>query len=211
MKLAILGATGWIGSTITAEALSRGHEIIGLARDINKLPEEITAKRSYDIQGDNALKDAIAGADALIVTIGGRALGNHEIVAATAQKILTELADTDINQLIWVGGAGSLEVAPGVALLSAPGFPEEYKAEAIAQGEALAVFKNSNTSVNWHYVSPAAEIFPGEKSGHYRVGGDQLLTDAEGNSKISVQDYASGLLDEVESNAHPQQRIGLAY
>lgn len=211
MKLAILGASGWIGSTITAEAISRGHEVIGLARDLSKLPTQITQQKAFDLQNDDDLKNAIAGADALIVSISGRAKGNHEIVAATAQKILAELPNTDVSRLIWVGGAGSLEVAPGVTLLSVPEFPEDYKGEAIAQGEALTVFKDSHSKIDWTFVSPAAEIFPGERSGDYRVGGDQLVSDAEGNSKISVQDYAVGFMDEVESGAHPQQRIGLAY
>lgn len=213
MKLAIIGATGWIGSTLVAEAHSRGHEVIAIARDSGKIAASAVEKRSFDLTaGDSAsLAAAVAGADLVIASIGGRAAGNHEMVAASAQRLLSELPAAGINRLLWVGGAGSLEVAPGVTLLSLPEFPDAYKDEATAQGEALAVFRNSDSAVNWTFISPAAEIFPGERSGNYRTGGDSLISDADGNSRISVQDYAVALIDEAEKNAHPKQRIGVAY
>ena len=112
---------------------------------------------------------------------------------------------------MWVGGAGSLEVASNVSLVTVPDFPEEYKNEALAQGEALEVLKKSKSEVNWTVVSPAAEIFSGEKLSTYRTGGDQPLTDEEGNSKISVSDYAIAMIDELEAGKFPRQRIGVAY
>lgn len=213
MKLAIIGATGWIGSTLVAEAHSRGHDVIAIARDSGKIAASAVEKRSFDLTaGDSAsLAAAVAGADLVIASIGGRAAGNHEMVAASAQRLLSELPAAGVNRLLWVGGAGSLEVAPGVTLLSLPEFPDAYKDEATAQGEALAVFRNSDSAVNWTFISPAAEIFPGERSGNYRTGGDSLISDADGNSRISVQDYAVALIDEAEKNAHPKQRIGVAY
>lgn len=213
MKLAIIGATGWIGSTLVAEAQSRGHDVIAIARDSDKIAASAVEKRSLDLTaGDSAsIAAAVAGADLVIASIGGRAAGNHEIVAASAQRLLSELPAAGVNRLLWVGGAGSLEVAPGVTLLSLPEFPQAYKDEATAQGEALAVFRNSHSAVNWTFISPAAEMFPGERSGNYRTGGDSLVSDAEGNSRISVQDYAVAMIDEAENNAHPKQRIGVAY
>ena len=213
MKLAIIGATGWIGSTLVAEAQSRGHDVIAIARDSSNIAATGVEKRSLDLTaGDSAsIAAAVAGADLVIASIGGRAAGNHEIVAASAQRLLNELPAAGVNRLLWVGGAGSLEVAPGVTLLSLPEFPQAYKDEATAQGEALAVFRNSHSAVNWTFISPAAEIFPGERSGNYRTGGDSLVSDAEGNSRISVQDYAMAMIDEAENNAHPKQRIGVAY
>jgi putative NADH-flavin reductase len=213
MKLAIIGATGWIGSTLVAEAQSRGHDVIAIARDSSNIAATGVEKRSLDLTaGDSAsIAAAVAGADLVIASIGGRAAGNHEIVAASAQRLLNELPAAGVNRLLWVGGAGSLEVAPGVTLLSLPEFPQAYKDEATAQGEALAVFRNNHSAVNWTFISPAAEIFPGERSGNYRTGGDSLVSDAEGNSRISVQDYAVAMIDEAENNAHPKQRIGVAY
>ncbi len=101
----------------------------------------------------------LEGVDAVIGSIGGRAAGNHEMVAESAQRLLNELPQAGVARLLCVGGAGSLEVAPGVKLVTVPGFPEEYKGEALAQGEALEVYRASNSDVNWTFVSPAAEIF----------------------------------------------------
>ncbi len=212
MKVAILGASGWIGSHLAAEAKMRGHEVVAVVRDPAKVTLKGVAVQQLDILNpESSLKSVLEGVDAVIASIGGRAAGNHEMVAKTAQRLLNELPQAGVARLLWVGGAGSLEVAPGVKLVTVPGFPEEYKGEALAQGEALEVFRASNSDVNWTFVSPAAEIFPGDKQGQYRVGGDQLLTDSEGNSRISVADYAVALIDELEYAEHPCQRIGVAY
>jgi uncharacterized protein len=164
-----------------------------------------------DLHNPTGLAAAVTGADVVIAAIGGRAQGNHAIVANTAKLLLDELPKAGIQRLLWVGGAGSLEVAPGTTLLALPSFPAEYKAEAIAQGEALAVFRDSHSPLNWTFISPAAQIYPAEKTGHYRVGGEQLLTDVNGDSKISVQDYALALVDEALAGNYPKQRIGVAY
>lgn len=212
MKVAILGASGWIGSHLAAEAKMRGHEVVAVVRDPAKVTLKGVAVQQLDILNpESSLKSVLEGVDAVIASIGGRAAGNHEMVAKTAQRLLNELPQAGVARLLWVGGAGSLEVAPGVKLVTVPGFPEEYKGEALAQGEALEVFRASNSDVNWTFVSPAAEIFPGDKQGQYRVGGDQLLTDSEGNSRISVADYAVALIDELEYAENPRQRIGVAY
>ncbi|MFH0226965.1 NAD(P)-dependent oxidoreductase [Vibrio furnissii] len=211
MKVAVFGATGWIGSHIVEEAKARGHEVIAVVRDPAKVSAEGVEVRQYDLQAGGDLAAAVAGADAVIASIGGRATGAHAIVAQSAATLLAQLPNAGIERLLWVGGAGSLEVAPGVKLVTVPDFPEAYKAESLAQGEALDVFNATDSSVNWTFMSPAAEIFPGEKQGAYRVGGDQLLSDAQGNSRISVADYAAALVDELESGAHPRQRIGFAY
>lgn len=210
MKIAVLGATGWIGSHITQEATSRGHEVVAIVRDTSKVEQQDIEARNFDLQDPQTkINDVTSDVDVVIASIGGRALGNHELVKQSAEKLLSELPDG--RRLMWVGGAGSLEVAPNVALVTVPDFPEEYKAEALAQGEALKVFKESNSDVQWTFVSPAAEIFPGETTSQYRIGGDQLLTDAEGNSKISVSDYAIAMLDVLESGEHINKRIGVAY
>ncbi|ENM5733628.1 NAD(P)-dependent oxidoreductase [Vibrio mimicus] len=212
MKVAILGASGWIGSHLLAEAKMRGHEVVAIVRDPSKVTLQGVTVHQLDILNpESDLKQAVQGVDAVVASIGGRAAGNHDMVAKTAQRLLHELPQAGVERLLWVGGAGSLEVAPGVKLVTVPDFPEEYKGEALAQGEALDVFRASESELNWTFVSPAAEIFPGDKQGQYRVGGDQLLTDSEGNSRISVADYAVALIDELEYAEHPRQRIGVAY
>ncbi len=209
MKIAILGATGWIGSSAMAEARDRGHEVIAISRDVDGLKQQGLEAYAFDLLSEQALPQAMKDADLVIAAVGGRAKGNHEMVAKSAQRLLAELPAG--KRLIWVGGAGSLEVAPGVQLATVPEFPAEYKDEAIAQAEALEAFCQSSSQVNWLFVSPAAELFPGERSGQYRVGGDQLLTNEEGKSQISSQDYAVALIDQAEKQEYQLQRISVAY
>lgn len=212
MKIAVLGATGWVGGNIVKEAKTRGMEVVALSRTAPEHSQEGVEVRTFDVTDSGAgLAEAVRGCDALVVAIGGRALGNHEVVPTAAARLLEQLPATGCQRLVWVGGAGSLEVAPGVQLLSSPDFPDEFRAEAQAQGEALELFRNYTGTVNWTFVSPAADLFPGDKQGHYRVGGDQLLADGEGLSRISVADYALALVDEVENGKYPDQRIGVAY
>ena len=211
MKIAVLGATGWIGSTIKQEALARGHQVIAISRTINNADESNVEARTLDLLSNDSIANAVKGADVVIAAIGGRAKGNHDIVAKTAKRLLEELPATGVKRLLWVGGAGSLEVSPGLALSDTPNFPAAFHDEAKAQGEALAIFKASDSELNWVFVSPAADIFPGERTGHYRTGGDQLLTDNEGNCRVSVQDYAVALINEAEKSAYNKERIGIAY
>jgi uncharacterized protein len=109
-----------------------------------------------------------------------------------------------------VGGAGSLEVAPGTRLMDTPDFPAEFKAEAGQGADALAFFQ-SLSDLDWAYVSPAAFIHPGERTEHYRLGGDQLLVDENGNSEISAEDYAIAIADLLEQGAHPRERVAVAW
>lgn len=211
MKIAILGATGWIGGAILKEAQSRGHKVIALVRDPSKLSvADVVVVRAVDLE-QPLVADTFAGVDVVIAAVGGRAQQNHGLVASTVQHLLDVLPNAKVPRLLWVGGAGSLEVAPGVTLVSSPDFPAAYKDEALAQGEALKVFRAAQTAINWTFVSPAAEIYPGESEGPYRLGGDSFFTDANGQSRISVTDYAKAMVDEAEKGAHPNQRISVAY
>ncbi|MEZ9233395.1 NAD(P)-dependent oxidoreductase [Vibrio amylolyticus] len=212
MKVAVLGASGWIGSHVANEAKSRGHQVSALVRNPSKIDDPDVNVFTVDLNKNiNDLVSALTDVDVLIASVGGRAVGNHEIVKNTAETLLEVLPKTKVERLLWVGGAGSLEVAPGVKLVTVPEFPEEYKAEALAQGEALEVFKQSDSRLNWTFVSPAAEIFPGEKLGRYRVGQDELISDDSGASRISVSDYAVAMIDELESANNVKKRIGVAY
>lgn len=211
MKVAVLGASGWIGSQIVEEAVTRGHQVIALVRNPSAIERQDVEVRQLDVLAEQDFAQALQGVDTVIASIGGRAAGNHDMVERSAAKLLEQLPNAGVKRLLWVGGAGSLEVAPGVQLVTVPDFPAEYKDEALAQSQALQVFRHSDSPLNWTFVSPAAEIFPGEKVGHFRVGGDQLLTDAQGHSKISVADFASAMLDELETAKHAKQRISVAY
>ena len=128
-----------------------------------------------------------------------------------ARALIAGLRGADVRRVLYVGGAGSLEVAPGQALMDQPGFPEAYKAEAAEGRDALAVWRTEAEGLDWTFLSPAAEIAPGERTGHYRATGDQFLADAHGRSRISFEDYAVAVLDELEHPQHVGRRFGVAY
>ena len=166
--------------------------------------------KQVDAGNESAVREAVAGSDAVIAAVSGRKSG-HDTIPAIARNLLAALPAAGVQRLLWVGGASSLEVAPGVRLVDAPDFPAAYKDEALGQGRALDVFRASTSPLNWTFVSPAALLQPGERTGRYRVGSDQLLKDAAGNSQISMADFALAMIDELERNAHPRQRITAAY
>ncbi len=213
MKIAIFGASGWIGGTITREALNRGYTVTAVVRDPARL--QLTHERltiaTCDATDLARVVPAVAGHDAVAAAIGGRREGNHQVVPAAARTLLTGLPQAGVNRMIWVGGGASLQVAPGVRLFDTPQFPAEWKAEALAQIEALDIFRASTGNVEWSYLSPPLNIEPGQRTGHYRAGGDQLLKDEKGESRISVEDYAVAFLDELEYPTHLRQRFTVAY
>jgi uncharacterized protein len=210
MKLFILGVTGSGGQAILQEALTRGHTVTAAARQTGYFHPVGDATVVAADALDAGIVDQIKGHDAVIVAVSGRKSG-HDTFVKAANNLLTALPAAGVSRLLWVGGAGSLEVAPGVRLVDSPQFPAMYKDEALAQSAALDVLRMSNTTVNWTYVSPPAMIGPGGRSGKYRTGGDQLLADANGVSTISWADFAVALVDTLEKNGHPKTRITVAY
>lgn len=211
MKLFLFGVTGNAGQAILQEALSRGHSVTAAARQTGFFhPVGKASVVTADVLDAASLKDAIKGHDAVIVAISGRKSG-HDTVARAATNLLATMPEAGVSRLLWVGGAGSLEVAPGVRLVDTPQFPVIYKEEALGQAAALQTLRAGKTSVNWTYVSPPAMIGVGGRTGKYRVGGDQLLADGNGVSTITWIDYAVAVVDELEKNAHPQARITVAY
>jgi uncharacterized protein len=213
MKIALFGATGHIGHAILDEALARHAQVIAIVRDPSRLPSP--DPRVTVVTGDIAQPatwlDAVRGADAVIASISARRNGSNDAVPSQASAVLDNLPKAGVKRLLWVGGAGSLETAPGVRVVDDPQFPEAWKAEALGQAKALEVFRQSKSDVDWTYISPAALLEDGPRTGHYRVGGDQLLVDANGKSHISVPDFAAALLDRVEQDDARRQRITFAY
>jgi len=213
MKIALFGAGGHIGRGILDEAVARGHEVVAVVRDPARA--QINSPKVKVVAGDAAdpatYSEAIRGVDAAIASLSARRDQDFSSVARNAGILLDTLAKAGVKRFAWVGGAGTLEVAPGVRVIDDPNFPAAWKPEAQAQGEALAVFRASKADVDWIYVSPAALIEDGERSGKYRIGGEQLLVDANGKSRITVPDYAVAVLDRIEKNDKPRQRITVAY
>jgi putative NADH-flavin reductase len=216
MKIVVFGATGNVGRCVVAEALSRGHEAIGVVRD----PEAVKSpdKRVKLVKGDATNADSIAkivrGADAVVSAISPRPNARGlpaPSLAANSRALIKGLRDAKVKRVLYVGGASSLEVAPGRALADTPDFPEIYREEAREGREALAIWRNDAKGLDWTYLSPAAEIAPGKRTGKYRTTGDKLLTDAAGRSFITFEDYAVAVLDELESPQHVAKRFGVAY
>lgn len=215
MKIALFGAKGMIGSRILAEALSRNHQVTVIVR--NAAAFENSSSQVTVLEGDanNSAKLAqlVAGHDVVISAIGpGRhANAKPQNILETTHSFLEGLPASGVKRLLLVGGAGSLEVAPGLQLIDTPEFPEAYKSEAEPARQALNVLRKSGQAVDWTFFSPSIMIEPGERTGQFRVGGDQLLVDSTGQSRISAEDFAVGIIDEAEKNQHIQQRVTVGY
>ncbi|QCK86988.1 NAD(P)-dependent oxidoreductase [Phreatobacter aquaticus] len=203
MKVALLGASGMIGSRILAELSSRGHQVTALARNIDKIAvlPGVTPK-AVDAFDRKALATAYAGHDAVMSSV--------HYLASDADTLIGAAKDSGVPRYLVVGGAGSLEVAPGVQLFSTPQFPEIYLAEAKAGGVFLDLLK-TEASLNWTFLSPSAVISPGERTGKFRLGLDNLLVDGAGNSAISAEDFAIALVDELETPKHSRKRFTVGY
>jgi len=201
--IAILGISGRVGSRIANELLARGHTVTGIARNIDKVqPKPGLALKQADATQLNALV-LLRGHDA-VVSATHFAGGIDAATAVAAAK------QADVPRLLVVGGAGSLEIAPGKALVDTPQFPDAYKAEALA-GRTFLKALRAEKELDWTFLSPSALLEPGERTGSYRTGGDQLLADANGKSWISMEDYAIAMVDEIEKPAHPRQRFTVGY
>ena len=208
MKLALFGASGMIGSRILREAVRRGHAVTAVVREPRRFPAP--TGRVIVIKGDvvdpGNVAAAVTGHDAVLSAVGP----GPEVLAAAPRSLIEGLTRAGVKRLVVVGGAGSLEIAPGRQLVDEPDFPGAYKAAALAHRDALNLYRQ-NTSLDWTFLCPPAEIEPGERTGHFRTGADQLLVDPAGKSHISAEDYAVAFLDEVEKPAHIRKRFTVAY
>lgn len=206
MNIAIIGASGNVGSRILEETLRRGHSVTAIVRDVSKIVirsanDSITA-RSADVKDTASLAASIQGAD--VVVSSGR------FVNFKAADLLLALKQAGVKRLAVVGGAGSLEIAPGKVLVDTPEFPAEYKSEASAGLEFLNDLRNEK-DIAWTFLSPSALFIAGERTGAFRLGKDQLLTTTNGKSWISYEDYAIALLDELEQPKHVRARFTVGY
>jgi len=213
LRVALIGATGNVGSRILNELLSRGHQVTAIARK----PEKLSAKQGLTLKSGSALNeseltDLLKGHD-VVVSAYNAERGSPDYADTVRKAYRTIVAATKgagVKRILIVGGAGSLEVSPGVPLLSTPQFPAEYKTEATVFGEVLDTIRKES-SLEWTYFSPAAFLMPGNRTGHFRLGGNQLLMDSKGESKISMEDYAVAMADEIGKPAHIRQRFTAAY
>ena len=203
MKIAVIGASGNAGSRITAELARRGHSVTAIARH----PEKIAAQANVvptrgDVMDQAGLARLLAGHDAAISSV--------HFLDSDPIRLIEAARESKVGRYLVVGGAGSLEVAPGDRLVTTPGFPVAYKAEAEKGGAFLDLLR-AEKELNWTFLSPSALFVAGERTGKFRLGTDQLLTAADGKSSISFEDFAVALADEIERPAHIRQRFTVGY
>jgi putative NADH-flavin reductase len=209
MNIMLFGATGNIGQRIYSEAVSRGHQVAVFVRPEreSRLSPEPAKVASGDVTNPDDVAAAVEGQSAVISALGPR--GDVTALVPTYRSLVAGLTKAGVRRLLVVGGAGSLEAAPGVPLFDSPEFPKEWLAIAKAHGEVLEFLKT--TDLDWTYISPPALIQPGKRTGHYIRGENQLLVDANGKSEMSAEDYAVALVDELENGQAIRKRITFAW
>ena len=207
MKIALIGATGFVGAKLLTEALDRGHDVTAIVTDPSVLPPAANMRGvQADATNADALAQAVAGHDVVISAFNP----GRDPDGTGTQAIIDGTKRPGVERLLVVGGAGTLEIASGERVIDQPNFPAEWKAGALRTAAFLDQLR-AETALDWVFVSPAAHLEPGERTGRYRVGGDQLMTDEAGESRISLQDYAVAMLDEAERPAHHRARMSVAY
>lgn len=239
MHIGVIGATGGIGSRVVTEALGRGHRVTALTRDASLISEksgDVVGRgdiewKSVDVLNADGIAAILPGLDVLISgfqpgnaakDLAGavqRSIAEPTLFSTAARALLTAMESHPRTRLVVIGGVGSLEVEPGRVLadsdellhatLDELGLPREYAAAVRGHQDALDVLRLSNR--RWTYFSPAKEIFPGRRTGRFRLGDDQLVVDADGRSRISMEDAAVALVDEVELPRYVQRRFTIGY
>ena len=202
MKVALIGASGQAGSRLLAELLRRGHQVTAIARNPEKIApgSGVTAKKG-DVYDQAGLAALLKGHDAVVSSV--------HFTASDAETLIAAVRASGVKRYFVVGGAGSLEVAPGVRLVDTPQFPAIYKAESAKGAEFLDRLRKVD-DLDWTFLSPSAAFVPGERTGQFRLGKDQLLSNDKGSS-ISFEDYAVAAVDELERPTHVRRRFTVGY
>ena len=213
MKVALLGATGFVGSALLKEALDRGHPVTAIVPDPEKLEdrEGLTAKAG-DVYDTASLAALLQGNEAVISAFnpGWKNPNLYDDQVRGTASIIAAIKKAGIRRVLWVGGSGGLEISPGVRYIDSADMPLWVKPGALATINALDQLREE-PELEWSYLSPSPDLAPGERTGKFRLGTDQLLVDAVGQSRISVQDFAVAMIDELELPAHVRQRFTAGY
>ncbi|WP_454688421.1 NAD(P)-dependent oxidoreductase [Achromobacter aloeverae] len=201
-NVALIGASGNAGARILKELSDRGHSVTAIARNPEKIADlpKVTARRG-DVDDKEGLAALLRGHDAVISSV--------RFSASDPRVLIDAVRASGVRRYLVVGGAASLEIAPGKRLLDQPDFPQAYKVEATKGAEFLDLLKGAQ-DLDWTFLSPSAMFMPGERTGKFRLGTDQLLTGEHGSS-ISFEDYAVALVDELEKPAHVRRRFTVGY
>ena len=203
MHIALIGPGGNVGSRILIELLNRGHDVTGICRSPDRVqPRPRLVLTKADATSESSLRGVIGGHDALISAARFLTMDPSAVIGAVKKA--------GVGRLLVVGGAASLEIAPGKILLDSPDFPAEYKPEASA-GKAFLDLLRRETALDWTFLSPSNIFVPGPRTGKFRVGGDGLLAGPDGKSWISIEDYAIAMVDEIENPRHTRARFTVGY
>ena len=217
MKLTLIGASGFVGSAVLNEALSRGHQVTAIVRH----PEKITLQSEHlsvvpgDVINTMALAELIKGSD-IVISAYNAGWTNPDLYnefLKGSQSIQEAAKQSGVKRLLVVGGAGSLFIAPGVQVVDTPEFPADWKPGALAARDYLSLLQKED-QLDWTFLSPALEMHPGiprQRTGVYRTGLDNPVFDANNKSTISVDDLAVAIIDETENPKHIRQRFTVAY
>jgi uncharacterized protein len=213
MKVALIGATGFVGTAVLQELLRRGHQVTALVRHPDKLAQgpHLIAKK-MDVQNEADLATVLSGQEAVISAFNP-GWGNPDIrslMEKGSASILEATKRAGVKKIIFVGGAGSLQIAPGKDLLDTPDFPAQWREGAEGARQALKLFQKEK-ELDWAYVSPAINLVSGERTGKYQLGKDSPVFNSKKESKISVQDLAVAIVDELEKPKHHRERFTAAY
>jgi putative NADH-flavin reductase len=202
MKVALIGASGNAGSRILKELVDRSHAVLALARNTDRIPTLPGVRsRALDVNDRAALPSALRDHDAVISAI--------KFTAADTQGLIDSVLLAGVNRYLVVGGAGSLEIAPGLLEMDSPSFPAHVRPEAAAGASFLSQLRAS--ALNWTFISPSRFFQPGARTGVFRIGGDQLLIGVDGKSAISFEDFAMAMVDELERPRHSRRRFTVGY
>jgi uncharacterized protein len=212
MKIVLFGASGTIGSRIVREALGRGHDVTAVIRHPAGIPaggDHVGAEQG-DVTNAADVARVAHGAGAIVSAVapsGGQPLS---MLTDAARALIAGARTAGVKRLVIVGGAGSLETPEGGRVMDRANFPDAWKPIAQAHADALQVYQTEAGGLDWTYLSPAAVIQPGVRTGRYRTGGDRLVVDDQGNSHISAEDFAVASMDELERPAHLGRRFTVA-
>jgi len=214
MRICVIGATGWIGGSVMREALSRGMAVTAVGHNPGRLAAlEGVETAVADALDTGRLAGVIQGHDAVVCAVTDRSTDDRSLIPNAARSVLAACEQAGVSRLVFCGGGGSLEVSPGVRALDQPGFPPQYRAEALAQADALDVFRSADTDVEWTYASPPPHhLEPGEKRGgyHARVG-DTPVVDDDGESRLTSGDFAVAILYAITEHVSVGGRFTAAY